>query len=59
MRIAIVYDCLFPYTVGGAERWLRLLAEDLARDHEVTYVTRRQWPPREQPDLPGVDCVAV
>ena len=30
MRICIVYDCLFPYTVGGAERWYRNLAERLA-----------------------------
>ena len=30
MRIAIVYDCLFPHTVGGAERWYRELAERLA-----------------------------
>ena len=30
MRIALVYDCLFPYTVGGAERWYRNLAERLA-----------------------------
>ena len=29
MRIAIVYDCLFPNTVGGAERWYRNLAERL------------------------------
>ncbi len=44
MRICIVYDCLFPYTVGGAERWYRNLAERLAQDgHEVTYLTLRQW----------------
>ncbi len=44
MRVCVVYDCLFPYTVGGAERWYRSLAERLARDgHEVTYLTRRQW----------------
>jgi glycosyltransferase involved in cell wall biosynthesis len=43
MRIAIVYDCLFPHTVGGAERWYRNLAERLDREHSVTYVTRRQW----------------
>ena len=30
MRICLVYDCLFPYTVGGAERWYRNLAERLA-----------------------------
>jgi glycosyltransferase involved in cell wall biosynthesis len=44
MRICLVYDCLFPYTVGGAERWYRNLAERLAAEgHEVTYVTLRQW----------------
>jgi glycosyltransferase involved in cell wall biosynthesis len=58
MRVALVYDCLYPQTVGGAERWLRILAEDLARDHDVTYVTRRQWAPGEQP-VPGVRCVGV
>jgi glycosyltransferase involved in cell wall biosynthesis len=45
MRICLVYDCLFPHTVGGAERWYRDLAERLAADgHEVTYLTLRQWP---------------
>jgi glycosyltransferase involved in cell wall biosynthesis len=44
MRICVVYDCLFPYTVGGAERWYRSLAERLAaQGHEVTYLTRPQW----------------
>jgi hypothetical protein len=27
MRICVVYDCLFPHTIGGAERWYRNLAE--------------------------------
>jgi glycosyltransferase involved in cell wall biosynthesis len=43
MRIAIVYDCLYPYTVGGAERRYRSLVAHLAQRHEVTYLTRRQW----------------
>jgi glycosyltransferase involved in cell wall biosynthesis len=44
MRVCLVYDCLFPYTVGGAERWYRNLAERLAEEgHEVTYLTLRQW----------------
>jgi glycosyltransferase involved in cell wall biosynthesis len=43
VRIAIVYDCLFPNTVGGAERWYRDLAKHLQERHEVTYLTRRQW----------------
>jgi glycosyltransferase involved in cell wall biosynthesis len=55
MRICIVYDCLFPYTVGGAERWYRNLAQRLAADgHEVTYLTLRQWPRGETGEVPGV-----
>jgi hypothetical protein len=23
MQVCLVYDCLFPYTVGGTERWRR------------------------------------
>ncbi len=52
MRICLVYDCLFPYTVGGAERWYRNLAERLAAEgHEVTYLTLRQWERGEHLDL--------
>jgi len=52
MRICIVYDCLFPYTVGGAERWYRNLALRLAAaGHEVTYLTLRQWDRGERLDL--------
>ncbi len=52
MRICIVYDCLYPYTIGGGERWFRNLAEHLAdAGHEVTYVTLRQWPRGERLDL--------
>ena len=43
MRIAFVYDCLSPQTVGGAERWYRNLAEALSERHEVVYLTREQW----------------
>jgi glycosyltransferase involved in cell wall biosynthesis len=54
MRICLVYDCLFPHTVGGAERWYRNLAEALAADgHDVTYLTLRQWEPGTTPDLGG------
>ena len=54
MRICLVYDCLFPYTVGGAERWYRNLAERLAADgHEVTYLTLRQWERGERRRDPG------
>ena len=60
MRICIVYDCLYPHTVGGAERWYRNVAVRLAEDgHEVTYLTMRQWDAAEEPELPGVDVIAV
>ncbi len=52
MRVCVVYDCLFPYTIGGAERWYRNLAERLsAEGHEVTYLTLRQWPRGERLDI--------
>jgi glycosyltransferase involved in cell wall biosynthesis len=52
MRVCLIYDCLFPYTVGGAERWYRNLAERLAAEgHEVTYLTMRQWERGERLDL--------
>lgn len=60
MRIAIVYDCLYPYTVGGAERRYRSVVAELARRHEVTYLTRRQWDRGASFDVPpGVRVVAV
>jgi glycosyltransferase involved in cell wall biosynthesis len=61
MRICVIYDCLFPFTVGGAERWYRNLAERLAADgHEVTYLTLRQWDRGDPPALDGpVQVVAV
>ncbi|MGO9882793.1 MAG: glycosyltransferase family 4 protein [Solirubrobacteraceae bacterium] len=60
MRVCLVYDCLFPYTVGGGERWYRNLAERLAADgHEVTYLTLRQWSRGEPHGVRGVDVRAV
>ncbi len=55
MRILIVYDCLFPHTIGGAERWYRNLAERLAVEgHDVTYLTLRQWDRGATPQVAGV-----
>jgi glycosyltransferase involved in cell wall biosynthesis len=60
VRVCLVYDCLFPHTVGGAQRWYRALAERLAeRGHEVTYLTLRQWPRGAPAGVPGVDVRAV
>src|SRR5215204_1828072 len=60
MRVCLVFDCLYPHTVGGAERWYRNLAEDVARrGHSVTYLTLLQWDPEAGPGLPKVDVIAV
>jgi glycosyltransferase involved in cell wall biosynthesis len=52
MKVAILYDCMFPYTVGGGERWYVNVAERLSEHHDVTYVTLRQWDGDHTPDLP-------
>jgi glycosyltransferase involved in cell wall biosynthesis len=60
LHICLVYDCLYPYTVGGGERWYRALAERLAAEgFEVTYLTLRQWEPGEEPEIPGVQVEVV
>ncbi len=61
MRICLIYDCLFPYTIGGGERWFRALGERLAdAGHSVDYLTLRQWDRGELPTAgPGVRVIAV
>lgn len=53
-----MYDCLFPYTVGGGERWLRGVAQRLAAEgHEVSYLTLRQWDRGAAPESFGVRVI--
>ena len=60
MRICLAFDCLYPYSVGGGERWYRALADGLVtRGHEVTYLTLRQWDPATGPGVPGFEVVSV
>jgi glycosyltransferase involved in cell wall biosynthesis len=59
VRICLVYDHLFPQTVGGMERWLRDLAVGLADKHDVTYLTMRHWDPSAPPVLPGVHVLGL
>jgi len=60
VRICFVFDCLYPHSVGGGERWYRALAEGVSgRGHDVTYLTLSAWEPESGPDVPGVDVVAV
>jgi glycosyltransferase involved in cell wall biosynthesis len=46
LRIAFVYDALFPYQRGGAERRYDELARRLADRHEVHIFTWSHWGPR-------------
>ena len=60
MRICLVFDCLYPHSVGGGERWYRAVAEGVAaRGHDVTYLTLRQWDPASGPGVPSVSVIAV
>ena len=55
-----IFDCLTPYTIGGAEWWYRRLAERLSSEgHDVTYLTRVQWDRHVEPRVPGVRVVAL
>ncbi|MBA2295397.1 MAG: glycosyltransferase family 4 protein [Actinobacteria bacterium] len=59
MRVCLVYDHLYPATIGGGERWMHDLALALARSgHEVTYLTMRHWD-EGPPVLPGVEIVGL
>jgi len=59
-RVCLVYDHLFPQTVGGAERWMRDLALHVAATgHDVTYVTMRHWDASERPSLAGVRVLGL
>ena len=59
-RICFAYDCLYPWTVGGAERWLTGLARYTAGEgFDVTYITRLQWEEADPPDIPGVRVIAI
>lgn len=60
LKICLVYDHLFPLTVGGGERWMRDLALGLAAaGHDVTYLTMRHWEQGHEPRLAGVTVIGV
>jgi glycosyltransferase involved in cell wall biosynthesis len=60
MRICLVYDCLYPHTIGGAERMYREVGARLvAEGHQVTYLTMRQWDRGADASYDGVRVVAA
>ena len=59
LNVCVVYDCLFPLTLGGAERWYRALVNQIVTSGaSVTYLTRRQWE-HEKPNWNGVTVIDV
>jgi glycosyltransferase involved in cell wall biosynthesis len=59
VQICLVYDHLYPATIGGGERWMHDLALALARaGHDVTYLTMQHWSGRP-PELAGVEIVGL
>jgi glycosyltransferase involved in cell wall biosynthesis len=54
LRIAYVYDALYPLHRGGAERRYRELATRMSARHEVHYVTWRSWQGSPPEELDGV-----
>ncbi len=60
LRVCLIYDHLFPETVGGAERWMRDLGLHLAgAGNDVTHVTMRHWLPDSPPDSTHVRVIGV
>ena len=60
LRVAIIYDRVFPASYGGAERWFKLLAESLAANgHQVTYLTVAHWPVESAPHLRNVEVIPL
>ena len=50
-RVAVAYDCLFPYTTGGGERLYRAYASWMdRRGLAVDYLTSTQWNGASVPD---------
>src|SRR3989338_11639074 len=43
MRIALVYDAVYPYVIGGAEKRIRDVAQGLAKAHDVHVVGLQWW----------------
>ncbi|MEO8509996.1 MAG: glycosyltransferase family 4 protein [Chloroflexota bacterium] len=59
MRICFVYDALFPYVKGGAERRYHELAKRLALEHEVHHVSWQWWEGASTTVIDGVTLHGV
>lgn len=60
MKIAIVYDVIYPFSIGGGEKNNWEIAHRLAfKGHEVSLVTSHMWAGDRMTERSGVKCVGV
>jgi L-malate glycosyltransferase len=59
MKIAFVYDALYPYINGGAEKRYYELARRLREDHDVHFVSWRYWDAAPHESLDGITVHGV
>ncbi len=54
LKIAFVYDVIYPWVKGGVERRIYELARRLARDHEVHVYGYRHWEGKNEIEREGI-----
>jgi glycosyltransferase involved in cell wall biosynthesis len=59
VRIAFVYDVVYPFVPGGVQRRIHALASRLATRHEVTFYGFGSWDASGEGCLPGCRYVSV
>lgn len=59
MRIGFVYDALYPFVSGGAERRYHELARRLSAQHEVHHVTWQWWDGPAETTIDGITLHGV
>ncbi|USS41091.1 glycosyltransferase family 4 protein [Thermococcus aggregans] len=59
MRIAFIYDVVYPYVKGGVEKRLYELGKRLARKHEVVWFTLKWWEGKDTIEKDGIQIISV
>lgn len=60
MRIAILYDVIYPWSIGGGEKIIWELAVRLAaRGHQVDILSSKMWDGPREMHRDGVRCIGI
>ncbi|HUY33036.1 MAG TPA: glycosyltransferase family 4 protein [Pirellulales bacterium] len=59
MHIAMIYDAVYPFVIGGAEKRHHAVARDLCREHRVSIYGYRYWTDDRRGCIPGCEYVAL